>query len=164
MKGSRATIPGLLLALSVAACGTMPAPSASSDRSVVLSGETYSEARFGEITSWECSGFEDDTGKVVELGKFNNPNNPNMGFISHNGTGSGDLAYYDHIGLDHRWDWVLDNILHYTFILKPDGIGLFYDFSHSRDGESLSPEEILICSLLVEPAQSDQTASQSQAL
>lgn len=69
------------------------------------------------------------------------------------------LAVVRGVGLNLRWDFsdldivafarasrdgVLNRHLQYAFVLKPDGMGLYYDFSTSDDGRA-KPSQIFQC-------------------
>jgi len=55
-------------------------------------------------------------------------------------------AHYFRDGLDHRWNWLgADVRFKYSFIITPDGTGLYYDFSSSR-AESVRPSSRYQCS------------------
>ena len=52
-----------------------------------------------------------------------------------------DYSQEDDAGLDLRWDWGSyyrdgSSRYRYSFVIEPDGIGLYYDFSTSTDGVS----------------------------
>ena len=61
--------------------------------------------------------------------------------------GTTHLASFEIAGLNRRWDFgyneIRDRYL-YTFIVKPDGTGLYYDFSISSDGKA-SPRDHFKC-------------------
>ena len=61
--------------------------------------------------------------------------------------GTTDLASFKIAGLNRRWDFGYDEIrdrYRYAFIVKPDGTGLYYDFSISSDGRA-SPRDHFSC-------------------
>ncbi len=67
-----------------------------------------------------------------------------FGFILFDGGYTGRTTLYQRKGLDHRWDWG-PNATDYTFVIKPDGTGLYYDFSTVTEGESTKPSAIYKC-------------------
>ena len=55
------------------------------------------------------------------------------GFVLYDGTDTGDYANHKRVGINHRWNWGLkDDSYNYAFVIKPDGTGLYYDFSGGR--------------------------------
>ena len=48
----------------------------------------------------------------------------------------GEIAYFARDGLNLRWDWGehKNGGYKYSFIIEPDGTGLYYDFGASSDG------------------------------
>ena len=125
-----------------------------SGRKLILDGEEITENDIGEFVTWKCGKYPSgervlvEFGKIIisdeyieseeykkldnskreEFGKFINK----LGFVLYEGGNVGDFALYERRGLNHRWDWGPDSV--YSFIIKPDGIGLFYDFSNSKSG------------------------------
>ena len=65
------------------------------------------------------------------------------GFILFDGTNEGEKTIYSREGLNHRWDWGSE--LKYSFIVKPDGTGLYVDF-RTAEGGSKRPDDIYQCS------------------
>ncbi len=66
------------------------------------------------------------------------------GFILSDGGYSGAHTYYRRTGLEHRWDWC-PNETNYVFVIKPDGTGLYYDFSSVPYGESTKASDVFQC-------------------
>ena len=46
-------------------------------------------------------------------------------------------------GLNRRWDFGKE--MNYSFIVKPDGSGSYYDFSWVKDGETTGPSQLFKC-------------------
>ena len=46
-------------------------------------------------------------------------------------------------GFDRRWDF--GEGFAYSFIIRPDGSGLYYDFSDVKDGGKTSPSQHFMC-------------------
>ena len=64
-----------------------------------------------------------------------------LGFILYDDGTIGEEAYFQREGLDLRWDWGSyyrdgKNKYRYSFVIEPDGTGLYYDFSTSENGIS----------------------------
>lgn len=98
---------------------------------LILDGKTYSAEEIenmGGITSWYCTSSSGNK-VLVEVGYFNTIEH--LGFILYDGTNEG-ISGCRHFreGLDHRWDWgeKEDGHYAYSFIVKPDGTGLYYHF------------------------------------
>ena len=51
------------------------------------------------------------------------------------------------VGLDRRWDF--GDELAYAFIIRPDGEGMYYDFSEVDDDEKTGPSQHFFCSRTV---------------
>jgi hypothetical protein len=45
---------------------------------------------------------------------------------------------------NYRWDWG-PNKTDYSFVIKPDGVGLYYDFSYVQKGESIKARDVYKC-------------------
>ena len=122
---------------------TAPAP-----RVISLNGREIREADAGEFTSWICRDYFKRGKVVVEVGHFNHPKLKGAGFVLYDGGNSGDLASYERAGLLHRWDWGWNKNRHaftYSFLMKRDGTGLYYDFSSATDGRKEKADDIFRC-------------------
>lgn len=113
-------------------------PQNAGSRELTLSGYTVSEADFGGTECWyavDKYNYDDIVEKIrFQVGYFKN--SPSDGFILYEDGAVGELAYFSRQGLDFRWDWGSngENGYRYSFIIEPDGTGLYYDFSTSKDG------------------------------
>ena len=68
-----------------------------------------------------------------------------LGFILYDGTNTGEIVLYNRTGLEHRWDWGSKNNS-YSFVIKTDGTGLYYDFSTADDdGRKSKADDIYKC-------------------
>ena len=56
-------------------------------------------------------------------------------------------AAYSVEGFDRRWNFGMQNDLtyHYAFVLKPDGIAIYYDFSSADVGETVTGSQFFFC-------------------
>jgi hypothetical protein len=122
------------------------APSATSggSRTIILDGGRVSEDAVGGFTSWYCVDFIDEGEILVEVGFFNNPDFGLVGFILFEGGYSGEFTSYRRDGLNHRWDWG-PNKNDYAFVIKPDGVGLYYDFTVVPKGEPTKARDVYRC-------------------
>lgn len=73
------------------------------------------------LANWNCVRFQ--VGYFIEN---------NVGFILYEDGTVGELAYFHRDGLNLRWDWGEGGV--YAFVIEPDGTGLYYNFSASKDG------------------------------
>ena len=134
--------------LSYTACTTMPFRT--EPRSIILSGKTYSETYIREFVYWRCEDFvsRSDTlfgpRTLFELGILTNSKLSASGFVLYDGGNSGELTNYERRGINHRWDWG-PNGAEFAFTIKPDGTGLFYDFSSTQSGERIKPSGMYKC-------------------
>lgn len=127
------------------ACATMQSSTLHGPRSIILSGKTYSEADLGQFVSWRCKDFVSRSGTLVEVGVFTKDELVNSGFVLYDGGNSGVLTQYQRQGLNHRWDWRSGGS-GFSFIIKPDGAGLYYDFSSVPSGEKTKASDVYKCS------------------
>jgi hypothetical protein len=113
---------------------------------ISVNGREIREADAGEFTSWLCRDYFKRGSVVVEVGHFNHPKLDGLGFVLYDGGNSGDLTSYERAGLLHRWDWGWnDNRYVYSFLMKPDGTGLYYDFSSATDGHKDKADDVFRC-------------------
>ena len=133
--------------LVLAACESTPAaskekstPSSSSSKGRQLSLGEYSvsELDFGGVERWyvvDKYNYDSKSDEVrFQVGYFKENN---IGFVLYGSGTAGELANFSRQGLDLRWDWgETETSYKYTFVIEPDGTGLYYDFSSSTDGKS----------------------------
>ncbi|MBP6528384.1 MAG: hypothetical protein KA235_09070 [Prevotella sp.] len=115
-------------------------------RTITLSNEKYSSDQIGEFDSWKCMDFLGLSPQkiLIEAGRFLNPKLDKEGFVLYDGSNSGEITLYKRAGLNHRWDWGKN--AEYAFTIKPDGTGLYYDFSGIPKGETTKASQIYKCS------------------
>lgn len=124
----------IFLSLACATTSTLSSTSTPRDRLLTLDGYTISESDFGGVERWYLvDKFGDDTTTIrFQVGYFKGNN---TGFILYEDGTVGNLAYFSREGLDLRWDWGENgNHYRYSFVIQPDGTGLYYDFLMSTDG------------------------------
>lgn len=128
----------LAIALSFLSCTS--APSTSRDRQLSLGGYSVSESNLGGVERWYAVDKYDTSNTEVrfQVGYFIE-SNPVIGFILYENGTTGELADFSRQGLDLRWDWGEyyrdgSSRYRYSFVIEPDGTGLYYDFSTSTDG------------------------------
>jgi hypothetical protein len=137
-------------------------------RTIILNDEELTEYESGQFISWKCRDYSDGSNVLVELGHIelieeqldteaiegmDGKTKPllkaildkklQLGFVLYEGTNKGELAFYGRRGLNHRWDWGPEG--KYSFIIKPDGTGLFYDFTTAKDGSKDKADDIYKC-------------------
>ncbi len=113
------------------------------DRQLQLSGRIYSESDDGGVERWyaiDKYNYFDFSNEIrFQVGYFKETE---MGFILYGNGTEGVKAHFSRDGLDLRWDWGLKRGEYlYSFVIQPDGTGLYYDFSTSRNGTA-KPREI----------------------
>jgi len=133
----------LIAILSFTACRTMSSSTPSGPRTIILNGKTLSETDVEKFVSWRCKDFVNSSGTLVELGIFTNSTLSDAGFILYDGGYSGEVTKYARKGINHRWDWGANG--DFAFIIKPDGTGLFYDFSSVKSGEKTKADDVYKC-------------------
>lgn len=136
----------LAVFLSLVSCTTVPpstTPTPKGLRSIIIDGDTLIESESGEFKSWYCKDYIKEGPILVEVGFFDKPKFEGLGFILYDGGNSGDLASYQRTGLEHRWDWGPEGV--YSFVIKTDGTGAYYNFSTVPKGETTKPSAIYKC-------------------
>jgi hypothetical protein len=121
-----------------------PSANATGPRVIILNDKVISEDDVGGFTSWYCRDYVYEDRVLLEFGYFNDPNLSGIGFILYDGGYTGEFTLYQRSGVEHRWDWG-PNETDYSFVIKPDGIGLYYDFSYARKGESIKARDVYKC-------------------
>lgn len=91
------------------------------------------------FTSWKCQDSIYGGKTLAEFGYFS-INGTTFGFVLYNGGNEGEATSYKRTGLNLRWDWGENG--QYSFVLKPDNTGLYYDFTGVPAGESTEPKSI----------------------
>lgn len=141
-------------------------PNYHSGRVLYLSGKEYIEGDPWKFISWKCRDYFGsrtlvEVGRPLLLEDFQNYIKKQgvdenemenfekalkfIGFVLYDGSDTGDITVYYRDGLSHRWDWGPDNGS-YSFIVKPDGTGLFYDFSTAENGKKSKADDLFKCS------------------
>jgi hypothetical protein len=139
-----------VLLVSLGSCATYPTitspPSAisSGPRTLVLDGDSISQEDVGGFKCWYCKDLYNGGDILVEVGFFGDPIWEGFGFILYDGGYSGESTQYQRKGLEHRWDWG-PNGIDYSFVIKTDGTGSYYDFSSVPKGESTKPRAMYKC-------------------
>jgi len=126
------------------------APSTITSRTLVLNGDEFEGDIVNNAKKWRCKEKYSDSGVLVEVGKIQQDDAAmffvdevadNMGFVLYDGGDSGILAMYQRAGLNHRWDFDDE----YAFVIKPDGTGLYYDFTMTEKGETTGARQFYEC-------------------
>jgi len=123
-----------------------PSATRSGPRTIILDGDTIYEKDVGGFKCWYCNDFIDGGKTLVEVGIINDSplDGLEFGFVLYDGGYIGDVTMYRRTGLEHRWDWG-PNLADYSFVIKTDGTGAYYDFTAVEKGESTKPNEIYKC-------------------
>ena len=64
-----------------------------------------------------------------------------------NSGAAGHTAMFELLGLNRRWRFGVSDAgdaFQYSFVIRPDGTGLYYDFTTSKDGSAL-PSQVYDC-------------------
>ena len=138
MKRISLCLLAFLITLSIFSCTSVP--SYTKDRELSLNGFSISESDFGGVERWyavDKYNYDSLVDEVrLQVGYFKENN---IGFVLYGNGTTGEEAYFHRQGLDLRWDWGSSGYgtsYKYTFVIEPDGTGLYYDFSTSTDGTS----------------------------
>ena len=115
-----------------------------SERTIILNGEKYTEKTPGEFLSWRCNDYVHRGKTIIEVGLTSTVFKSVSGYVLYDGTNEGTIAFYQRNGLNHRWSWGANAV--YSFVIKPDGTGAYYDFSYADEGEQIKPNDIFKCS------------------
>ncbi len=86
------------------------------------------------IETWSCKG-TDDVLVVANIDKNRETGSINAAGIEHQ-------TKFRVKGFNRRWDF---DSYKYSFIIKPDGLGLYYDFSSIEEGEKVGPSLTTEC-------------------
>jgi hypothetical protein len=118
---------------------------ATGHRTIILNDENFSENEVGGFVSWFCYKYPDEKRLLLEVGTFGDPELRGLGYILYDGGHIGELTHYERIGIEHRWDWGGPEGTTYSFVIKPDGTGLYYNFSNANKGESIKARDVFKC-------------------
>jgi hypothetical protein len=142
MRATEAIVLAVVTIICAACASTLPTVK-SGTRSISLDDTKYSEEKLGKFNSWRCRDYVHDTGTLVEVGTFTMASLSKFGFVLYDGGNTGTFTVYQREGLNHRWDWGSEG--HFSFIIKPDGTGLYYDFSSVPSGETAKAKDVYKC-------------------
>lgn len=134
-------VPLVLLILS-SGCGSSPIAAFRGPRTITLADKLVSEEKAGKFISWTCSDFSNGGKTLVEVGSFSAKDLDGAGFVIYDGGNSGEATAFERRGINLRWDWGPKG--QFAFVLKPDGTGLFYDFSNAA-GKEVKANEVFKC-------------------
>ena len=131
----------LCLAITLTSCVQKKRPDIK--RTIIINGENHTEKSIGDFWSWRCNDNIKRGNTIIEVGLIGTVANSTTGYILYDGSNKGTNASYRRTGLNHRWDWGPNT--EYSFIIKPDGTGLYYDFSTVGKGESTKADDVFEC-------------------
>lgn len=126
-----------LITILLFSCTSVPV---AGNRELSLGGDLVFESDFGGTERWyavDKYNYDSLIDKIrFQVGYFKETN---IGFVLYEDGTIGEEAFFSRDGLDLRWDWGTYKSngyskFRYTFIIEPDGTGLYYDFSTSTDG------------------------------
>ena len=129
----------VIFCISFFSCTSVPV---AGDRELLLGEFKISESDFGGTVRWyavDKYNYDNLVDKIrFQVGYFKENN---IGFILYEDGTIGEEAYFSRDGLNLRWDWgsykrIGSEKYRYTFVIEPDGTGLYYDFSTSTDGSA----------------------------
>jgi len=136
---------GILSIVSCTTYQTLPSSKQPVPRIIILDGsDTLSQKYAASLISWDCKEYFDGDRTLVEVGYFDNPSFKDIGIILYDGGNKGETTFYGRTGLDQRWDWNT-NGGSYSFIISPDGKGLYYDFTSIPSGETTKAKAVYKC-------------------
>jgi hypothetical protein len=146
MKKVLTVLLGGILVFSLHTCSsTRPASATpSGPRTIVLDGKEYTESTTGDFISWIGRDYGLSGPIRVEVGYFSKTTLNGLGFILFDGGYVGEVTNYKRTGLEHRWDWGPAGN-EYSFILKTDGTGLYYDFTKLESGNTATASAVYRC-------------------
>ena len=135
----------VLFLMSCASITRAPSLTRMGSRTIILGSDTVSEDRVGGFTTWYCRDYVHEAkGVLLEFGFFNDPHFEGIGFVLYDGGYIGEFTHYRRTGLEHRWDWG-EGEESYSFVIKADGTGLYYDFTGVPSGESIKARDVFKC-------------------
>lgn len=132
------------LAFSLVLVGCVSLPSNAGKRELDLDGTLVMETELGGTVRWyavDRYNYDDFSLEEIrfQVGYFNDANS--LGFVLYGKGAKGETAYFSRQGLELRWDWGSyisptsgESAYRYSFVIKPDNTGMYYDFSTSKDG------------------------------
>jgi hypothetical protein len=135
----------IVLGLASATVPSRPSSAtATGPRTIILNNEKFIENDVGGFLSWFCYDYINEK-LLLEVGIFGDTKLEGLGYILYDGGYIGELTYYRRTGIEHRWDWGGPNNTTYSFVIKSDGTGLYYDFSNVKPGESIKARDVFKC-------------------
>jgi hypothetical protein len=138
----------LFIIIGLASTGSTPAArseTSTGPRTIILNDKKYTEEDVGGFNYWLCYDYINEKKLILEIGTFGDPELSGLGYILYDGGYIGELTYYRRNGLEHRWDWGGINDSSYSFVIKSDGTGLYYDFTNVKLGESTKARDVFKC-------------------
>jgi hypothetical protein len=118
---------------------------------ILLAGQTYA----ADYINFSCQAgtYWKPDGEVLVEATFY----PDTGIGLVQVTGGHYVAMYKLNGFNHRWDFsanpetVKTRGFEYSFVIEPDGTGLYYDFSASDSGTKTRPSQVYRCKQTEDP-------------
>ncbi|MDT8394495.1 MAG: hypothetical protein RQ761_11665 [Bacteroidales bacterium] len=132
-----------VILIAMGSCASVPSLTSSGPRTIVVNGDEVTEIDGGGFTTWYCKDYINGGPTLVEVGFFGTSIMEGFGFVLYDGGYNGESTLYHRTGLEHRWDWGKEG--EFSFVIKTDGTGAYYDFSTVPSGEPTKPSEIYKC-------------------
>jgi len=108
-------------------------------RMAARQGVSDAQELVASVETWSCSESRIDRRTLLSLIRLEKVGQVSVGSVTHQ-------AAFEVRGLDLRWDFGPngDGTYDYAFRIRPDGMGLYYDFSRSEDGTA-RPSQLFQC-------------------
>lgn len=117
----------------------------SKPRIIILDGVSVDTSVFEIEKTWECGEYKYTYPPQLEVGTIR-IGSSRSGYILFDGSNEGVYTHYVRQGINSRWDWGDYNDGYaFSFVISPNNIGNYYDFSHVSAGESIKPQQVYYC-------------------
>ncbi len=115
-------------------------PTKNNSNFLTLDGERTNEA----YTSWKCRDYVREKNIIVEVGVLEEQKYM-RGFVLYDGSSVGERTIYRRVGLNHRWDWGGTSGGDFAFVVKPDGVSNYFDFTNVPEGTTVQASGTYKC-------------------
>ncbi len=113
---------------------------------VVTLGVQAQENKDATTETWRCFERTDflNTTVLVKLTRVT-IDNEKFGYGEVSVAGITYPAIFEVAGFNRRWNFGLDEMWDYSFVIEPNGDGAYYDFSNVEDGDTTTPSQLFTC-------------------